>query len=206
MKTEDDAHILERHENKLKGKIPCRLAPDCETKFSSVKEVGIHCRRHHQVNFPWRCSVKDCFECFASITELFRHAELCHDRTAYTENRQFTCSACRKLFDTLDDLMTHTGVHPNNRFGCDECPWKFSSIQGLAVHGQDCHDTRHHPCQHCMQHFESVDDLYQHNQRRHNFECTACYDSFPTADELQAHEVDKHGGPQPDEYEQLQLK
>ena len=118
---ECDVHILERHKNKLKGKISCRLAPDCEAKFSSVKEVRIHCRRHHQANFPWRCSVKDCYECFPSITDLFCHAERCHDHKVYSENRRFTCSICKKLFDTLDELMIHTGVHPNNRFGCDEC-------------------------------------------------------------------------------------
>ena len=98
--------------------------------------------------------------------------------------------------------MVHTKVHPKNQFGCDKCDWHFNLIAGLALHGRDCHDTRQNACHWCTNYFDSVEKLHSHNQRHHHFPCTACFDYFPTADELKDHVETKHGGHQPTEEEQ----
>ena len=100
--------------------------------------------------------------------------------------------------------MTHTRVHPENKYKCDECDWHFYLISVLSLHGRDCHDTRHHACEWCVEYFDYAERLHTHIWSKHPFECSICYDFFPTADELGDHDKKKHGGLQPDEQE-LQL-
>ena len=107
------------------------------------------------------------------------------------------------MFDTLHQLMTHTGVHPANKYKCDECGWYFSFIHALTIHGRDCHDSRHHACQWCPDYFSNPEGLLLHIRSKHNFECTSCFVTFPSVDELKEHEVAKHGGAQLSEEEQL---
>ena len=60
------------------------------------------------------------------------------------------------MFDTLHQLMIHTGVHPANKYQCDECGWYFAFIHALTIHGRDCHDTRHHACQWYTDYFSNL--------------------------------------------------
>ena len=110
------------------------------------------------------------------------------------------------MFDTLDQLMIHTGTYLENKYQCDECGWHFNFIHALAIHGQDCHDTRRHACQWCPDYFNTAEDLLLHIWRKHHFECTSRFVSIPSADELKEHKVSKHGGAQPSEEEQLLLR
>ena len=158
----------------------------------------------------WKCPQDNCFDCFENITGLLQHGAS-HGRKSYVKNpsgskQQFICSICKETSDTLDQLMGHTGTHPENKYHCDECSWHFNFIHALAIHGQDCHNTRHHSCQWCPKYFNTAEELLQHIHSNHHFECTSCYVSFPTADELKEHEVVKHGGAQPSEEEQLLLR
>ena len=49
--------------------------------------------------------------------------------------------------------------------------------------------------------FSNVDKLHTHIRRKHHFECTICHDVSPTAEELEQHSKEKHGGLQPGEQE-----
>ena len=163
-----DQHIREKHQNQPGGltQVACSLAPNCKEKFPSMKEMGVHLRHHHKKELPWRCSYKDSFNCFFAITGLLTHgashALKSWDETPAPpgEGKQYICTICRETFDKLAQLMVHTRVHPENKYGCKECQWHFSLTAALNIHGQDCHDTRHHGCQWCTQYFKSVEELH----------------------------------------------
>ena len=74
-------------------------------------------------------------------------------------------------------------------------------IAALTLHGQDCHDTRKHACSWCVEYFDNVEGLYTHIRNKHHFECTICYSVSHTAEELEEHSKEEHGGLQPSEQE-----
>ena len=112
---------------------------------------------------------------------------------------------CPKTFDLVAQLLSHTQVHEENKYKCDECDWHFYLIPGLTLHGRDCHDMRYHACMWCVEYFDSSDELHTHIRSKHHFECTICHDVSPTAEDLEEHGKQKHGGLQPDEQE-LQIQ
>ena len=114
---------------------------------------------------------------------------------------QYRCSLCPETFDLLAQLLSHTQAHEENQYKCDECDWHFYLIPGLTLHGQDCHDTRHHACTWCVEYFDSADELHMRIRSKHHFECSICHDVSPTAEKLEEHGRQKHGGLQPDEQE-----
>ena len=77
----------------------------------------------------------------------------------------------------------------------------FILIAGLTCHGQNCHDTRHHACPWCVEYFDNADALYTHIRNKHYFECTICYNISHTAEDLDEHIKETHGGLQPSEQE-----
>ena len=52
-----------------------------------------------------------------------------------------------------------------------------------------------------VEYFDNADALYTHIRNRHHFECTICYDVSHTAEDLDEHIKEKHGGSQPSEQE-----
>ena len=198
-------HISVRHSDRGDRKLNCRLAPICKQTFNNMKELGIHSRQAHWKMYPFRCSYKDCFDCYRTIDALVKHCKT-HGRetwdvTAKEKKVRYKCSLCAETFNLVAQLLSHTQVHEENKYKCDECDWQFSFIAGLTLHGQDCHDTRHHACSWCVEYFDNVDTLYAHIRNRHHFECTICYNVSHTAEELEEHIKEKHGGLQPSEQE-----
>ena len=53
----------------------------------------------------------------------------------------------------------------------------------------------------CVEYFNNVDALYAHIRNKHHFECAICYNVSHTAEELEEHIKEKHGGFQPSEQE-----
>ena len=200
-------HVSVKHSDRGDRKLNCRLAPNCRQTFNNVKELGIHSRHAHWKMFPFRCTYKDCFDCYRTIDALVKHCRShgkdSWDATHSTEDKkdQYKCSLCPETFDQVAQLLSHTQVHEENKYKCDECEWRFYLIAGLTCHGQDCHDTRYHACTWCVEYFDNVDELHTHIRRKHHFECTICYDVSPTAEDLEEHIREKHGGLQPSEQE-----
>ena len=204
-------HVSVKHSDRCDRKLNCRLAPDCKEMFNNMKELGIHSRQAHRDMYPFRCNYKDCFDCYRTIDGLVKHSRThgkeTWDATHHTEDKkdQYKCSLCKEMFDLVAQLLSHTQVHEENKYKSDECDWHFYLIAGLTCHGQDCHDTRHHACMWCVEYFNNVDELHRLIRRKHHFECTICYDVSPTAEELEEHSKEKHGGLQPGEQE-LQIQ
>ena len=198
-------HIGVRHSDRGDRKLNCRLAPNCKQTFNNMKELGIHSRQAHWKMYPFRCSYKDCFDCYRMIDALVKHCKThgreTQDATTQEKRIRYKCSLCTETFDSVAQLLSHTQVHEENRYKCDECDWQFSLIAGLTLHGKDCHDTRHHACSWCVEYFDNVDALYAHTRNKHHFECTICFNVSPTAEELEEHIKEKHGGFQPSEQE-----
>ena len=133
-----DKHIRDGHKDKINTRVSCGVA-DCPEKFPTEKELRMHLRHQHRVVFMWRCKETDCLDCFEDITGLLQHGAS-HGRESHVKDpsgrRQwFICSTCREMFDTLHQLMIHTGTHPENKYKCDECGWYFNFIHALAIHG-----------------------------------------------------------------------
>ena len=124
--------------------------------------------------FPFRCSYKDCFDCYRTIDALVKHCKThgreTWDTTAKERKIRYKCSLCTETFDSVAQLLSHTPVHEENKYKCDECDWQFSLIAGLTLHGKDCHDTRHHACSWRVEYFNNVDALYAHIKNKHHFE------------------------------------
>ena len=196
-----------KHSDRCERKLNCRLAPNCKQTFNNMKELGIHSRQAHWKMFPFRCNYKDCFDCYRTIDALVKHCRThgkeTWDATHCTEDKKdrFKYSLCPETFDQVAQLLSHTQIHEENKYKCDECEWRFYLIAGLTCHGQDCYDTRYHACTWCVEYFDNADALHTHIRRKHHFECTICYDVSPTAEELEDHIREKHGGLQPSEQE-----
>ena len=198
-------HIGIQHKDRGNRKLNCRLAPVCKQTFNNMKELGIHSRQAHWEMFPFRCSYKDCFDCYRTINALVKHCKM-HGRETWDEATKerkvrYKCSMCGETFDLVAQLLSHTQVHEENKFKCDECDWHFSMIAALTLHGKDCHDTRKHACSWCVEYFNNAEQLYTHVRSKHNFECTICYSISYTAEELEEHSKEVHGGLQPTEQE-----
>ena len=115
---------------------------------------------------------------------------------------QYICSMCKETFDLLAKLLAQTQVHEEIRYKCDECDWRFYLIPGLTLHGRDCHDNIYHACVWCVEYFDSGRwATHTHIRSKHHFECSICHDISPTAEELEEHGKQKHGGLQPDKQE-----
>ena len=198
-------HIGMKHSDRGDRKLNCRLAPVCKQTFNNMKELGIHSRQAHWKMYPFRCSYKDCFDCYRMIDALVKHCKThgreTWDATAKEKKVWYKCSLCPETFDLVAQLLSHTQVHEEKKYKCDECHWQFSLIAGLTLHGQDCHDTRKHACSWCVEYINNVDALYTHIRNKHHFECTICYNVSHTAEELEEHIKEKHGGLQPSEQE-----
>ena len=176
-------------------KTPC---PFCPQKFFDAASRNKHVGMKHSDRSDRKLNCRlapNCKQTFNSIKELGIHSRQAHWKTF-----PFRCNY-KNCFDQVAQLLSHTQVHEENKYKCDECDWKFPLIAGLTCHGQDCHDTRHHACSWCVEHFDNVDALYAHIRNKHHFKCTICYNVSPTAEELEEHIKEKHGGFQPSEQE-----
>ena len=152
-------HIGVQHSDRGDRKLNCRLAPVCKLTFNNMKELGIHSRQAHWKMYPFRCSYKDCFDCYRTIDALVKHCKT-HGRETWDEATKerkvwYKCSLCTETFDLVAQLLSHTQVHEENKYKCDECDWHFSMIAALTLHGQDCHDTRKHACSWCVEYFDN---------------------------------------------------
>ena len=197
-----EQHIKEAHTDSKVPQFHCKLE-GCKEWFRTQVESFRHLRSTHKTKFVYRC--KHCADCFLTVKELFRHKKV-HNPHQLDYDAKWRCSICGETFDNLDQLMNHTRIHPENSYACDECTWKFSIVSELSIHGHDIHDTRKHSCYWCTRYFRMPELLLQHRNDNHNFECSRCNDAFPSALQLTAHQMVKHGKPiteEDEKYEQM---
>ena len=165
---EFNGHIRSDHPSQTED-ASCIIA-GCHRNFLSWKDMWLHVRAYHHREMPFRCSLDDCFLCFASIEALIRHGD-CHGKESWkSEARRYCCSRCNEVFDMYIQVKVHTQMHEENTYKCDECEWYFSSISELALHGRDCHDTRHISCRSCPFYCDTAEDLVKHVKQHHYFE------------------------------------
>ena len=95
-------HISVRHSDRGDRKLNCRLALTCKQTFNNMKELGIHSRRAHWKMYPFRCSYKDCFDCYRTIDALVKHCKThgreTQDATAQEKKVRYKCSLCTETF------------------------------------------------------------------------------------------------------------
>ena len=189
-----NGHIRSDHPSQTED-AGCIIA-GCHRSFLCWKDMWLHVRAYHCHEMPFRCSLDDCFRCFATIEALIHHG-VCHGKQSWkSEAKRYRCSLCNEVFDTYIQVKVHTQTHKENKYKCDECEWHFSSISELALHGRDCHDSRHISCRSCPFYCDTAEDLAEHVKQYHYFECTICLDFFSTPEELTDHKLEKHGGSQ----------
>ena len=184
-------HVQKSHQDSKVPQYHCKLGK-CKLCFQTLKERINHLRRDHRSLFRYRC--KKCRDCFITVEELFSHFKV-HNEQHLPFAGKWSCSRCAEIFDNLAQLMEHTRIHTENSYECDECNWRFSSVSELTLHGREFHDTREHACHWCPRYFIRPDLLLQHGNNDHNCECSRCNDVFPSADQLHAHQMVRHGKP-----------
>ena len=124
-------HVSVKHSDRSDRKLNCRLAPERNMTFNNMKELGIHSRQVHKDMYPFRCNYKDCFDCYRTIDTLVKHCRThgkeTWDATHHTEDKNdwYKCSLCLETFDQVAQLLSHTQVHEENKYKCDECEWRF---------------------------------------------------------------------------------
>ena len=186
-----EEHVKEAHQDSKEPQFHCKLG-DCTLQFQTLTERINHLRHEHRNLFRYRC--KKCRDSFPTVEELFKHFKV-HDEKHLPFAGKWCCSRCSEIFDNLGQLMEHTRIHTENTYECDECNWRFTSVSELTLHGREFHDTRKHACHWCPKYFITPELLLQHGNKEHNFECSMCNHAFPSADQLEAHQVVRHGKP-----------
>ena len=165
---------------------------ECEYYTFSQEGLDLHRRSYHRDHFPFRCS--RCPFVSISAIQLGQHSADSHG-TAYfapKDSDVHICLVCKATITTWGGFLNHMASHPQNKYHCDECEWRFSSARVFNKHCQSSHDTRHHACDFCAEDFMSNDALYSHVLRQHHFECYICHVYFTNEDELVEHLTTNH--------------
>ena len=172
-------HVSEKHHDKKQPQYQCKVR-ECNRHFVTQVESFEHLRIDHRSQFRFRC--RSCMDSFTSLEDL-------------PIKGVWQCSICAQKFNDMHQLMDHTGTHDVNGYQCDECNWKFKLIAELMIHGRDIHATRKHACYYCPLYFSSGEQLWKHKKDVHFFECENCNEILPSAYELEAHQIARHGKP-----------
>ena len=186
-----EEHVAVMHHDKKQPQYRCKVS-DCKERFATHVESLEHLRRNHRSQFRFRC--RSCMESFTNLEELFSHG-IAHEERHLPIQGVWLCSICAEKFNNLHRLMEHMGTHAENSYQCDECNCKFSLVSELTIHSCDVHATRKFACYFCPEYFSTGDESWKHRKDKHWFVCENCQDVLPSQQELEAHQVEKHGGP-----------
>lgn len=154
-----------------------------------------------------------CRSCCRTYFELKTHMK------SHKREKVYKCiqSTCGRMFSELDNFLQHIQVHEEEMtYRCHECCKSFASLNDLADHQQDCHQSgdnhateaaaaashsgtskrpiqRYYRCQKCLNKYTTPAALEHHlTTSTHHYPCPQCSKVFPCERYLRRHLI-THG-------------
>ncbi|XP_061177593.1 zinc finger protein 224-like [Saccostrea echinata] len=152
---------------------------------SSTKEKIIPAKNSTD-QLPYRC--EECSEMFLKLHELKKHSLMEHKKKV-----TFTCSICRKVFETKSKLeihlYSHESVQPHQ---CEDCGHKFKHKRDLLRHKLNHGDEGPlFKCSFCRKEYSRQYDLRRHIECVHPakapYRCEICHAAFTNSEECNKH-------------------
>ncbi|XP_017770219.1 PREDICTED: zinc finger protein 37-like isoform X2 [Nicrophorus vespilloides] len=165
----------------------CLLCEGDETVCGESKAITQHIKVAHDARI-YICDV--CGDDFKKRTDLSLHL----DEHVATEEGDFQCEVCNRIFSNLRLFRIHKRMHyPQNKaWACDRCGKKYSSKNLLEEHMNTHTGLRPYICQLCGKDFASKYTFKAHEKthevRPRPFQCQQCHKSFLSQQNLTQHE------------------
>lgn len=168
--------------------------PYCKVVFSNYHIFRSHLKNHETMK-KYKCIQGECIYFFETVESLLHHVSADHESPVYS------CSICKRLFNSLETIATHQQSHKSfimqnvqdRQFKCLQCDAVFKKPEKLSLHML----TENHKkmCIHCSKTFVSDKRLRLHLQTHRKikpYECNICNSSFHMKKYLTNHML-KHG-------------
>ncbi|CAD7005187.1 unnamed protein product [Ceratitis capitata] len=174
--------------NKRSGKVFMRkvhICHICSKQFRGNNDL----RRHmliHSDERPYKC--EHCGNCYRQAVNLRNHINCAH-----TNQRQFACAQCPKMFAIKERLRLHMRLHSGEKpYACKDCDKRFARGGHLKQHVMSHHKSsiKQYVCEKCSTSFSSTSNLRAHMDRHENgpeHYCEICKEHFPNEPVLKAH-------------------
>lgn len=170
----------------------------CSKGFGKKAHYDEHLRSHSGEK-PFVCDV--CGQRYSQKRSLLKHKENCGCNTALPSS----CPVCDKIFKSKIELADHMSSHTEeNEFKCSECGKLFDDKTGFETHqcvievhsieNKTDGDGNLFVCDECGETFKKLTQLTEHKQSHTDkkpFKCLECGRSFTRQRTLMAHKHEK---------------
>lgn len=205
----------EQEKNKsVKPIVPKKKVHTCEICYATFDRKSKHTRHmfKHSNSRPHKCPI--CAKGFKTTAHLSRHMEV-HDEPVnlhacslcdfkartkpylkihyirkHTEDYNYKCEQCGKMFKVQSDYTTHVKDHDTESCVCDICGSSYPSKSSLYFHKHYKHKTKvkKFPCQTCKKKFKTQKNLDNHMElHKIKYVCEQCGMEFKTKYGLTKH-------------------
>ncbi|KOC67309.1 Zinc finger protein 557 [Habropoda laboriosa] len=214
----DFRKMQEQERNKPGGKqqqqMPKKKLHTCEICYATFDRKSKHTRHmyKHSNSRPHKCAI--CTKCFKTTAHLSRHMEV-HDEPVklhacnlcdfkartkpylkihyirkHTEDYNYKCEQCGKMFKVQSDYTTHVKDHDSESCVCDICGSSYPSKSSLYFHKHYKHKTKvkKFQCLTCKKKFKTQKNLDNHMElHKIKYVCEQCGMEFKTKYGLTKH-------------------
>ncbi|XP_076288009.1 uncharacterized protein LOC143212765 isoform X11 [Lasioglossum baleicum] len=193
---------------------PPKKKHTCEICYASFDRKSKHTRHmyKHSNSRPHKCAI--CSKGFKTSAHLARHMEI-HDEPVtwhtcslcdfkartkpylkihyirkHTEDYNYKCEQCGKMFKVQSDYTTHVKDHDTESCVCDICGSSYPSKSSLYFHKYYKHKTKvkKFQCQTCKKKFKTQKNLDSHMElHKIKYVCEQCGMEFKTKYGLTKH-------------------
>ncbi|XP_071059379.1 zinc finger protein 583-like isoform X1 [Pseudochaenichthys georgianus] len=119
--------------------------------------------RHESVSDPQRSAENKQFSCSVCKKAFSRSGNVKKHMRVHTGEKQFSCSVCKKAFSRSGNVKKHMRVHTGEKpFSCSVCKRAFSQSAHLTAHMRVHTGEKAHSCSVCKKAFSQSADLKKH--------------------------------------------
>ncbi|GMS90283.1 hypothetical protein PENTCL1PPCAC_12458, partial [Pristionchus entomophagus] len=159
-------------EKTTEPKFPCSL---CSFVARSESGLGIHLTCRHSEELLHKCTIGECTERFANVSQLKQHLREMH------KLKPFQCSICGEMFDWFKELEEHKKERHifEKEFPCGLCSFVAVNQTGLRNHMKNRHSGAQDSD--CSESFALPSGLVNHKRVFHKlkpYHCSICGEMF----------------------------